>query len=71
MSQVITIGIALSSDQIELVSLEKSQVLFDYSDNGIKAKTAWVGLSDAFLVYDHNDNRKVDVAKELVLTQWS
>ena len=23
------------------------------------------------MIYDHNDNSKVDVAKELVLTQWS
>jgi hypothetical protein len=74
MSEVVSktpIGIALGSDQIELVSLEKSQVSFDYIDNGIKAKTAWVGAKDAFLIYDHNDSGSVDVAKELVLTQWS
>jgi hypothetical protein len=65
------IGIALDSQPIELISLEASQTSFDYFDNGIKAKTSWVGPKDAFLIYDHNDNQKVDAAKELVLTQWS
>jgi hypothetical protein len=65
------IGIALSQDKIELVALNASTVSFDYFDDGVKAKTAWVGSKDAFLIYDHNDNHKVDAAKELVLTQWS
>ena len=65
------IGIALSSNKIDLVSLNMSNILFDYEDNGTKSKTSWIGSKDAFLIYDHNDNKQVDYAKELVLTKWS
>jgi hypothetical protein len=65
------IGIALSYDKIDLVVLDTSNVLFDYNDNGTKIKTSWIGSRDAFLIYDHNSNKKVDAAKELVLTKCS
>jgi hypothetical protein len=65
------IGISLKSNQIESIGLTKSQILFDYFDNGVKVATAWIGPKDAFLIYDHNDNKQVDTAIELVLTRWS
>ena len=36
----------------------------------IPLKTSWVATNDALLVYDHNDNKQVDFAKEIVLTEW-
>ena len=65
------IGIALTEDKIDLISLQSSTVSFDYNDNNKPIKTSWIGTKDAFLIYDHNDNRQVDSAKELVLTKWS
>ncbi len=64
------IGIELSNNEMYLVQYESSKVKFDYYDNNHPVKTSWVGPNDAILVYDHNDNQKVDKASELCLTDW-
>jgi hypothetical protein len=66
------IGLGLDENRpIELIEYQKSDVSFDYLDNGNRTKTSWVGPKDAFLIYDYNHNKQVDAAKELVLTKWS
>ena len=65
------VGIELQENKvIELIKYENSMVCFNYNDDESCLKTSWVGSSDAILTYDHNDNRKVDFAKEIVLTKW-
>jgi hypothetical protein len=68
---VMPIGISLEEDEeIELIKLQESKVYYDYDNDGKLEKTSWVGSKDGILVYDHNDNNKVDDATEFVLTNW-
>jgi hypothetical protein len=65
------IGITLEEGkEIGLIKLEDSTTYFDYDDNSVLEKTSWVSADDAIIIYDHNDNKIVDCASELVLTSW-
>lgn len=65
------VGISLADEEIEIIDYSESKIKFDFYDNNKLLKTSWVGPNDAILVYDHNDNKQVDLAKEIVLTEWS
>ena len=64
------IGVELTNKTLELIDYQCSDVKFDYYDNNNPLKSSWVGANDAILFYDHNHNMKVDIAKEIVLTDW-
>lgn len=64
------IAISLGGSELELIKHEDSLVKFNYKDDNLILKTSWVGPKDVILVYDHNDNKQVDMAKEIVLTDW-
>ncbi|MFK3781716.1 hypothetical protein [Agrobacterium sp. NPDC089420] len=55
----------LDGDGVELVSLDVSNVHFDYDGDGFAEKTGWVSPDDGILVDDKNSNGKVDGAYEL------
>lgn len=64
------IGILLEENRdIDLVSLEYSKIYFNYDTQLVK--TSWVGSKDAILVYDYNQNNKVDSGLEIVMTSLS
>ncbi|WP_060825888.1 hypothetical protein [Sulfurospirillum cavolei] len=49
---------------ISTVSLAESEVYFDITGNGVKTKTSWVKGNDAILVYDENEDGKIDNINE-------
>jgi Ca2+-binding RTX toxin-like protein len=61
----------LNQNGVEFINLDQSTAFFDYSDSGYRSHTGWVSANDGFLVFDSNDNGKIDQAKELVLSQWT
>ncbi|WP_024953896.1 hypothetical protein [Sulfurospirillum arcachonense] len=46
--------------------LKKSSIYFDLTGDGIKTKVGWLKHSDAILVYDKNNNGKIDNINELI-----
>jgi len=60
----------LDGDGIELVSIEDSNVKFDWDGDGKRDDSGWIGKDDGILVYDFNGNGKVDGAEELSFTQY-
>lgn len=49
---------------ISTVSLAESEVYFDITGSGVKTKTSWVKGNDAILVYDENEDGKIDNINE-------
>ncbi|SGZ86723.1 Alkaline phosphatase [Bathymodiolus thermophilus thioautotrophic gill symbiont] len=50
---------------VETISKANSGVYFDHDGNGFKEQSAWVGSDDGLLVYDRNNNGKIDDGSEL------
>ncbi len=61
----------LNHNGIELINQDQSTAFFDYTDSGYRSHTGWISANDGFLIFDDNDNGKIDQAKELVLSQWT
>ncbi len=61
----------LNRNGIELINQDQSTAFFDYTDSGYRSHTGWISANDGFLIFDGNDNGKIDQAKELVLSQWT
>jgi len=60
--------LVLDSDKdgfISTVSLQDSQAYFDITGDGIKEKTGWIAPNDGILVYDKNENGKIDGIDEV------
>ena len=56
----------LDGDGVELIAENDwNGVLFDFNGNGIKTATQWVKSDDGLLVFDRNDNGKIDNGSEL------
>ncbi|MDR1461215.1 MAG: hypothetical protein LBI78_06170 [Campylobacteraceae bacterium] len=51
--------------QVSFVELDKSNVFFDLNADSINKHTAWIDKNDGFLVYDENNNKKIDNINEL------
>lgn len=67
----VTFPIAIGlGKEISLVPYEKSSVFFDINDDDYYENVAWVGNTDAILVYDYNDNKVVNSAKKIIFTKW-
>ena len=64
------IVIDLDGDGIELISLSDSNVKFDWDGDGQAEKSGWLSSDDGILVFDFNQNGKVDGAQELSFTQY-
>ncbi|WP_163339145.1 tandem-95 repeat protein [Desulfopila sp. IMCC35008] len=59
----------LDGDGVELVGLDTG-VGFDWNLDGETERTGWVGCDDGILVYDYDQDRTVQYANELVLTEY-
>ena len=56
----------LDGDGVELIAENDwNGVLFDFNGNGIKTATQWLNGDDGLLVFDRNDNGKIDNGSEL------
>jgi LysM repeat protein len=56
--------IDLDGDGIKLVNINKSNAMFDLTGSGFANKTGWISSGDAFLVWDrNNDNRINDISE--------
>jgi len=55
----------LNADGIKTTNIQDSKTFFDLSGNGMKAQTGWVNSEDGLLVYDKNNNGKIDNITEL------
>ncbi|MCK9546573.1 MAG: hypothetical protein M0Q25_07685 [Sulfurospirillaceae bacterium] len=55
----------LNGDGVKTTSLDNSNAFFDLSGNGMSNLTGWVDKSDGLLVYDRNNNGKIDDINEL------
>ncbi|WP_038290775.1 calcium-binding protein, partial [Zooshikella ganghwensis] len=55
----------LDGDGVELTSLAESNAYFDLDGNGFATKTSWVSSDDGLLVYDRNNDQKINDISEL------
>ncbi|MDR1008590.1 MAG: hypothetical protein LBL65_08560, partial [Campylobacteraceae bacterium] len=56
----------MDKDQkISTVSLANSEVYFDINGDGLKERVSWIDSNEAFLVYDRNQDGKIDSINEL------
>lgn len=55
----------LDNDGIETTNLRDKSVLFDMDNDGVRDRTAWISGDDGFLVYDRNNNGKIDAHAEM------
>ena len=55
----------LDGDGVELISRLRSDIRFDWNDDGKADRTGWVGRDDGFLVYDRDRDGTVSGAEEL------
>ena len=55
----------LNADGIKTTSINDSKTFFDLSGDGMKAQSGWVSSEDGLLVYDKNNNGKIDDITEL------
>lgn len=58
----------LDGDGLELLSVDESNVFFDFDNDGFLEAGGWVGADDGLLVLDKNGNGKVDNLSELIGT---
>ncbi len=49
---------------ISTYPIQKSKVFFDLKKDGMKKKVGWIKSADALLVFDKNDDGKIDVTNE-------
>ena len=59
----------LDGDGVELLGIEEG-VTFDWNRDTIAESSGWVGPDDGFLAYDHNHDRAVTRADELILKEY-
>ena len=57
--------IDLNGDGIKLVNINKSNAMFDLTGSGFANKTGWISSGDAFLVWDKNNNGRIDDISEM------
>jgi hypothetical protein len=57
--------IDLDGDGIKLVNINKSNAMFDLTGSGFANKTGWISSGDAFLVWDRNNNGRIDDISEM------
>jgi LysM repeat protein len=57
--------IDLDGDGIKLVNINKSNAMFDLTGFGFANKTGWISSGDAFLVWDKNNNGRIDDISEM------
>ena len=55
----------LADDGLEFVDLADSNAYFDMDGDGFAHNTAWLGANDGFLVYDKNNDRRINDVNEL------
>jgi hypothetical protein len=49
---------------VETTSKENSGVYFDHDNNSFAEQSGWVGKDDGLLVFDKNNNGKIDDGSE-------
>ena len=59
----------LDGDGVELLGIEEG-VTFDWNRDMVAESSGWVAADDGFLVYDHNHDRAVTRADELILKEY-
>ena len=59
----------LNGDGVRTVNQANSKAKFDWDGDGIRDNTAWVGKGDGILVFDRNNDGKVNGANELSFIQ--
>jgi len=57
--------IDLDGDGIKLVNINKSNAMFDLTGSGFANKSSWISSGDAFLVWDRNNNGRIDDISEM------
>jgi len=57
--------IDLDGDGIKLVNINQSNAMFDLTGSGFANKTGWISSGDAFLVWDKNNNGRIDDISEM------
>ena len=57
--------IDLDGDGIKLVNINQSNAMFDLTGSGFANKTGWISGGDAFLVWDRNNNGRIDDISEM------
>jgi len=57
--------IDLDGDGIKLVNINQSNAMFDLTGSGFANKTGWISSGDAFLVWDRNNNGRIDDISEM------
>lgn len=57
--------IDLDGDGVELVSARTSKIRMDVDGDGIRDRVGWFGPDDGVLVFDRNDNDRVDSFSEI------
>ena len=57
--------IDLDGDGVKLVNINKSNAMFDLTGSGFANKTGWISSGDAFLVWDRNNNGRIDDISEM------
>ena len=55
---------------VQYLSFVDSPAAFDYSGDGTRQRTAWVGPEDGLLAYDANANRTVDDGSEIAFVGY-
>lgn len=61
----------LDGDGIETTSLDESDTMFDFDNDGFREKTAWVGADDGLLVFDVGGDGQVTEAREIAFAEWT
>jgi Ca2+-binding EF-hand superfamily protein len=57
--------IDLDGDGIKLVNINRSNAMFDLTGSGFANKTGWISSGDAFLVWDRNNDNRINGISEM------
>lgn len=68
---ILPIAIDLKGDGIDFIDISSSTALYDFTGDGLRELTAWVGVEDALLAIDYNHDGMISEPKELSFKLWS
>jgi hypothetical protein len=64
------IALDLNGNGFEFINVDDSNVFLNVNGDGLRRRTAWVGPNDGLLVFDENNNGKVDTFDEVTFARF-
>jgi hypothetical protein len=60
----------LNANGVQIAQLSQSNQFFDTAGDGYQHRTAWADVGDGVLVFDAQNDGKIDQKNEIVFTEW-